>query len=280
MSFDSSENGMYRSVMNSNLQPIVAAFDIKAFAKDSATGTGATVIDVTDFVNGDNDVLFFDKIVKKIFSLGALFPDRSYTDTIRSYSGNIEIRTIKTYNKAVPEMPGLTGLSSPATFELNSSLLLLPKTPMKPRNLDFRVGYFTAGYIDFDANPQGTKNVSVATRWRLEPKDADIEKYMSGQLVEPKKQIVYYIDPTTPKKWIPYLIAGVNDWNVAFEQAGWKNAIVAKEAPANDPTWSIDDAQHSAIVYKPSSIANASGPRVHDPRSGEILETHINGITM
>ncbi len=276
-SFDSTENGMYRSVLNSNLQPLVAAFDIKAFAKDSATGTGGVVIDVTDFVNADNDVLFFDKLYKKVFSLGALLPDRSYTDTIRSFPGNIEIQTIKTYSKAIyADVPGLAGLSSPATYELNSSLVLLPKIPMKPRNADPRVGYFSSSYIDFDANPQGTQNVSMATRWRLEPKDADIEKYMRGELVEPKKQIVYYIDPATPKKWVPYLIAGVNDWNVAFEQAGWKNAIVAKEAPANDPTWSIDDAEHSAIVYKPSEIANASGPRVHDPRSGEIMETHIN----
>jgi hypothetical protein len=276
MSNDSSANGMYRSVLNSNLQPIMAAFDIKAFAKDSASGTGATVIDVTDFVNGDNDVLFFNNQMKRLFSLGSLLPDRSYTDTIRSYPGNIEIQTIKTYARGAGLVPGGAVPSRPATYELNTSMVLLPKTPMKPRNFDARVGYFASGYVDFDANPQGVKNVSMITRWKLEPKDADIEKYKRGELVEPKKQIVYYIDPATPKKWVPYLIAGVNDWNVAFEKAGWKNAIVAKEAPTNDPSWSIDDAEHSAIVYKPSDIANASGPHVHDPRSGEIIETHIN----
>jgi hypothetical protein len=116
----------------------------------------------------------------------------------------------------------------------------------------------------------------MITRWRLEPKDEDLQAYISGQLVEPKKPIVYYIDPATPKKWVPYLMAGVNDWQKAFEQAGFKNAIIALEAPDNDPTWSLEDARHSAIVYKPSDIPNASGPHVHDPRSGEILETHIN----
>ena len=162
------------------------------------------------------------------------------------------------------------------TYELNSSLLLLPKEPMKPRLFDSRVGYFAVGYKDFDENPHGVKYKANITRWRLEPKDEDKEKYLRGELVEPKNPIVIYIDPATPKKWVPYLIQGVNDWQAAFEKAGFKNAIIGKEAPTDDPTWSLEDACHSAIVYKPSDIPNASGPRVHDPRSGEILETHIN----
>ena len=118
----------------------------------------------------------------------------------------------------------------------------------------------------------------MITRWRLEPKDEDMEKFRRGELVEPKKPIIYYIDPTTPEKWVPYLIQGVNDWQKAFEKAGFKNAIMAKRAPtkAEDSTWSLEDARFSAIVYKPSDIPNASGPHIHDPRSGEILESHIN----
>ena len=118
----------------------------------------------------------------------------------------------------------------------------------------------------------------ISRRWRLEPKPEDMEKYKRGELVEPAKPIVYYIDPTTPKKWIPYLMQGVNDWQVAFERAGFKNAIMAKEAPdpSDQPNWSLQDARHSAIVYKPSSLANAAGPIITDPRSGEILESHIN----
>jgi ribosomal protein S18 acetylase RimI-like enzyme len=278
VSKDSSESGMYRSVLNSNVQPIVAAFDVKAYAKDNK----GTVVDVTDFISSDNDVLYFDAGIKKSFSLGLQINDRSYIDDVKAFPTNIEIRVVKTFSRmpsmGMPGMPGMSsqGPSGPVTYELNSSMVLLPKEVMKPRYFDPRVGYFATGYTDFDANPQGIKKISMITRWRLEPKAEDVEKYKRGELVEPKRPIVFYIDPATPKKWVPYLIQGVNDWNVAFEKAGWKNAIMAKEAPTNDSTWSIDDASHSAIVYKPSDIPNASGPHVHDPRSGEILETHVN----
>jgi hypothetical protein len=141
---------------------------------------------------------------------------------------------------------------------------------------DSRIGYFSTAYTDFDLNPQGVETVRMITRWRLEPKEEDVQKYLRGELVEPKKPIVFYIDPATPKKWVPYLIQGINDWQVAFEKAGFKNAIVGKEAPVNDPEWSIDNANYSAIVYKPSDIPNASGPHIRDPRTGEILESHIN----
>lgn len=278
-SIDSTAQGLYKTVMNSNIQPLVASFDIKAFAKDSISGVKGSVIDVTDYVNSDNDILFFDAGAKKALSLTGQMPDRSYIKEIKSFPTNIEIRTVKTYMKT-PAGPGGPmgpggGSPSPATYELNCSMVLLPSDPMKPRYFDPRVGYFATSYVDFDANPQGVKNQSLITRWRLEPKAEDVEKYKRGELVEPKKQIVFYIDPATPKKWVPYLIQGVNDWQAAFEKAGFKNAVVAKEAP-KDSTWSIDDARHSVIVYKPSDIANASGPHVHDPRTGEILETHVN----
>jgi hypothetical protein len=276
VSKDTSENGMYRSVMNSNLQPIVAVFDIKSLAKDSA----GSVIDFTDYLNTDNDILYFEAMTKRQLSLGGMQPDKSYISGIKSFPLNIEIRTVRTYMRTPAQQQGPQSAgpaaSAPATYELNSSLVLLPKTPMKPRQFDSRVGYFATGFVDFDANPQGVKTTAMITRWRLEPKAEDIEKYKRGELVEPKSPIVYYIDPATPKKWVPYLIQGVNDWQVAFEKAGFKNAIIAKEAPKNDPEWSMEDARHNVIVYKPSDVANASGPHVHDPRSGEIIETHIN----
>lgn len=279
-SSDTTESGMFRSVLNSNVQPIVAAFDVKALAKDSLSGAGATVIDATSFIGGDNDVLFFDANTKRSYGLAALQADRSYIESVKTFPTNVEMRTVKTFiRNIVATAPGMASVpigSGPATFELNSSLVLLPKVPMKPRYSDARVGYFNTSYTDFDVNPQGVKHISMITRWRLEPKTGDEEKYKSGELVEPQKPIVFYIDPATPKKWVPYLIQGVNDWNIAFEKAGWKNAIVAKEAPTQDPSWSLEDARHSAIVYKPSTIPNAMGPHVHDPRSGEILETHIS----
>lgn len=272
---DTSADGMYRSVLNSNLQPIVAAFDIKAYTPDSS----AVVIDLTDYFKSDNEVLFFSASRKRALSLGALQADRSFIQSVNSYPMNVEIKTVKTYNRTPSQSQsspfGGGGSTSPLTYELNSSMVLLPSNPMRTRSFDPRVGYFVASYTDFDANPQGVKRISNITRWRLEPKEEDVEKYLRGELVEPKKQIVFYIDPATPKKWVPYLIQGINDWQIAFEQAGFKNAIVGKEAPLNS-NWSLEDARHSAIVYKPSDVPNASGPHVHDPRTGEILESHIN----
>jgi hypothetical protein len=268
---------MYKSVMNSNIQPITAAFDIKAFSKDS---TGS-VIEFTDYINGDNDILFFASFFKTALRIGGVQSDKSYIVDVKAYPINVEIKTVKTYSKSgfsqVPGIPPQTPTGN-ATFELNSSILLLPAIPMRPRYYDDRVAYFTTAYTDFDADPQGVKNISMITRWRLEPKEEDLDKFKRGELVEPKKPIVYYIDPSTPSKWVPYLIQGVNDWQKAFEKAGFKNAIKAKLAPSiiEDSTWSLEDARFSAIVYKPSEIANAQGPHVHDPRSGEIIESHVN----
>ncbi|MBI5858853.1 MAG: zinc-dependent metalloprotease [Sphingobacteriales bacterium] len=272
-----STSPMFTSVNNSNVQPIVASFDIKSLGKDS---TGA-VIDITDFINGDNDVLFFNSGLKSSLRFAAIQSDKSYISSVKSYPINVEIKTVKTYARsAAPSaIPGLpTGGGGNMTVELNSSLVLLPKLPMQSRYFDPRVGYFAVGYTDFDANPQGVKNISIVKRWRLEPKEEDMEKYKRGELVEPRKPIIFYIDPATPKKWVPYLMQGVDDWKAAFEKAGFKNAIMAKLAPtkAEDSTWSLEDARNSAIVYKPSDIPNASGPSISDPRSGEIMESHIN----
>jgi hypothetical protein len=261
---DSSGNGMYLAVLNSNLQPIVASFDIKAFGKDSSC-----VIDVSDYISGDNPMLFFER--KTAFQVGSLQKDRSYIASIKSFPINVELVTVKTFSGG-----GNSGEGSDKTFELNSSIVLLPKIPMKTRKADARVGYFTAGYLDFDANPQSVANSFVIRRWRLEPKEEDVMSYLRGDLVEPQKPIIYYIDPATPKKWVPYLVQGVNDWKKTFERAGFKNAIYALEVPANNQEFSLFDGRHNAIVYKPSVVPNASGPHVHDPRSGEILETHIN----
>ncbi len=225
---------------------------------------------MTDFLNQDNEILYFNESTKKGLNVGGYQADKSYIAGVNSFPINTEIQAVKTYLVA--------GAASalPLTYELNSSLVLLPKSPMKGRLADARVGFFARGFIDFDHNPQGVKNIYYATRWRLEPKEEDVDKYLRGELVEPKKPIVYYIDPATPKKWVPYLIAGVNDWQEAFEAAGFKNAIRGELAPVGDSTWNINDARNSAIVYKPSAIPNASGPHVHDPRSGEIIESHIN----
>ncbi|MFN2439156.1 MAG: DUF5117 domain-containing protein, partial [Chitinophagaceae bacterium] len=277
-----SAGGMYQSVRNSNLQPIVASFDVKAFGKDSITGARGTVIEVTDYLMGDNEILFFSSRSKRALGLGQYQRDNSYIVDVKSYPSNTQVKTVKTYMRTPPPTPGVitfgapTATGTPTTYELNSSMILLPAKPMQPRYFDPRIGFFSTSYTDYDLNPQGIEQVRMITRWRLEPKEEDIEKYKRGELVEPKKPIVYYIDPATPKKWVPYLIQGVNDWQVAFEKAGFKNAIMGKVAPTNIPEWNLENANYSAIVYKPSDVANASGPHVHDPRTGEILESHIN----
>jgi hypothetical protein len=285
-----STKSMYQSVQRSNIQAISSAFNIAAFSPD---GKGS-VIDMTDYISGDSEIFFFGSAgAKARIRLGTLQADKSYIEGVKSFPTNVEITTVKTYSLSaaaggfggrgggLPTAPagGGNNPNGPtATVELNTSLLILPKKPMMARYFDNRIGYFASGYTDFDANPQGVKSIELIHRWRLEPKPEDMAKYKRGEMVEPKKQIIYYIDPTTPKKWVPYLMAGVNDWQKAFEKAGFKNAIVAKMAPTakEDSTWSLDDASHSAIVYKPSETENASGPNVADPRSGEIMETHIN----
>jgi hypothetical protein len=165
------------------------------------------------------------------------------------------------------------------TLELNNSFILLPKTPMRKRLFDPRVGYFASSYTVYTDDQQKISTSTFIHHWRLEPKDEDIEKYKRGELVVPKKPIVFYIDPATPAKWVPYIIQGVNDWQKTFEKAGFMNAIMAKKAPTKeeDSTWSLEDARFSAIVYKPSDIPNASGPHINDPRSGEILESGADG---
>lgn len=273
--------GMYQAVLNSNVQPIVATFPLKTVRKEGDTKN--YVIEMTDQIRRDSEMFSFSNRMKDDIGTTSMIPDASYIDTLKAFPQNIEVRTVRTFQRKPPMGSAIEKMmayyynsTGPMTYELNSSLLLLPKEPMKPRLFDGRVGYFAVGYKDFDENPHGVKYKANITRWRLEPKDEDKEKYLRGELVEPKKPIIIYIDPATPKKWVPYLIQGVNDWQAAFEKAGFKNAIIGKEAPTDDPTWSLEDARHSAIVYKPSDIANASGPHVHDPRSGEILETHIN----
>ncbi|MDR2776080.1 MAG: DUF5117 domain-containing protein, partial [Tannerella sp.] len=193
-SSDSTENGMYRAVIKSNLQPIVASFPIKAYGKD--TVSKSYIIDVTSFLQSENEIFYFSPNAKKNFSIGAVQNDKSYIASVKPYPVNVEIYTVRTYLKNA--IPNTTASSLPVSYELNSSMLLLPEIPMKARYMDARVGFFARRFTSFDANPQGVKGQALITRWRLEPKDEDKDKYMRGELVEPKNPIIYYIDPATP----------------------------------------------------------------------------------
>lgn len=265
---------IWKSVEASAENPIVAAFKIEETLADSTAKLKQYRIKVTDFLKGDNPVTSLDSYRKTAFDIGGLRSDLSYIDTVKTFPINTEIQTVKTFSAKPNKIPSaaVTGL---VTLRLNTSFVLLPENLMRSRTFDPRVGYFTDNFVEFNDKQQQVKRRSVVARWRLEPKDEDIEKMKRGELVEPKKPIVYYIDPATPKQWVKYLILGVEDWQKAFEQAGFKNAIIAKEWPKDRPDMSLEDARFSVIRYLASPIPNAYGPNVHDPRTGEIIESHI-----
>jgi hypothetical protein len=279
-----STSPIFKSVDNSNAAPIVGSFDIKAIKEGD---TKAYVIDVTPIFEGDEQLFSLDSYAKQRFNLTALDKDKSYVERISTFPMNTEIHMVKTF-KIKPPMISLTpapqiGSYFPAardagvaTISLNTSMVLLPEVPMRKRHFDARVGFFANQHVLFGEESQKAERDAFAVRWRLEPKNAeDAAKQKRGELIEPAKPIVYYIDPATPDKWKPYLKAGVDDWNVAFEAAGWKNAIRGEYWPENDSTMSLEDARYSVIRYFASDIMNAYGPNVHDPRSGEIIESHV-----
>ena len=264
---------IHEAVVNSNFEPILQSFPIKAMGKDSISKS--YVIDVTDLYTKDVMALGLPDRERKEYKVSRLDDSRSYIDTIRSYPENIEIRHVKTYNAGEPPSNSSTGSIS---MEFSNSMILLPKVPMERRYFDQRVGWFARGQVDYGLNAQESKTVKYLDRWKLEVKPEDMEKFKNGELVEPKKQIVYYIDRATPEQWRPFIKAGIEDWQKAFEAAGFKNAIIAKDAPTKeeDPDWSPEDVRYSVVRYLASPIPNANGPHVSDPRSGEILESDIN----
>jgi hypothetical protein len=262
---------VHEAVVNSNFEPVLFTFPIKAFSKDKT----ATVIDVTDLYDTDVKALGLPEYVRKEYKITRLDTQKSFIDSIKSYPLNIESRHVKTYSAGAPPSNSSTGTVS---VEMNNSMILLPEVPMKRRIFDQRVGWFTSNQIDYGSEAQKSERTTYLNRWRLEVKDEDIEKFKRGELVEPKKQIVYYIDRATPEKWRPYIKQGIEDWQIAFEAAGFKNAIIAKDPPTKeeDPEWSPEDVRYSVVRYLASPIPNANGPHVNDPRSGEILESDIN----
>ncbi len=265
---DTTEN-INRAITISNENPIIGAFKVESHTDK------VYKIKVNQFFNQDNPALGLPKAVKEGFSLQGLVAEMSYIEDIKSFPMNTEVRMIKTYNGGNTNRMAATSRTGKATFGLNISFVLLPEKPMMRRYFDPRVGFFTDNYTSYTDEQQRVEAKRFITRWRLEPRPEDVEKMKRGELVEPIKPIVYYIDPATPKQWRKYLIQGVNDWQGAFEEAGFKNAIRAEEWPENDSTMSMEDARYSCIRYLASPIENAYGPNVHDPRTGEIIESHI-----
>jgi hypothetical protein len=260
---------IYKSVKANNLEPIIYAFDIKAKNKDKST----FVIDVTKFFSSDiKAITGLPDRFRKTYKVRRLDASRSFINSIKSYPANIEVVQDFTFDADAPPSNSRTNT---ITIRVNQSMILLPENKMMPRLFDKRVGFFTVDNVDYSSEALKADEKTYIRRWRLEPKD--LAAYKRGELVEPKKPIVYYLDPATPTKLRKYIQQGVNDWQEVFETAGFKNAIMAKMPPTKDedPEFSPEDIRYSTIRYVASTTRNATGPSVSDPRTGEILESDI-----
>jgi hypothetical protein len=257
------------SVQTNNYEPVIHAFDIKTYNPDSSN----LVIDVTKFYTSDIKAIGgLNEDLRKDYKVTKLDEDRSFIERISSYPENVEVRHELTYTATEPPSNNSTGAIS---ILMNQSMILLPEEPMMPRYYDPRIGWFTLSQIDFGSTELKAETKKIIRRWRLEPSDP--EAYARGELVEPLKPIVYYLDPATPEVWRPYFKAGIELWQGVFESAGFKNAIIAKYPPTKeeDPEFSPEDIRYSVVRYVASITRNAMGPSVSDPRSGEIIESDI-----
>ena len=252
------------SVRDNYGESIIEGFEIKTYGKDSAV-----VVQVNNVFNGTSKS--FNNLFDNIGMGGSVRTKDSYIEEVKSFPQNVVIKSQLTTQVSEGKT---TAEKADLTVGTTTNIVLLPD-PMVGRFSDDRVGYFTTPKIYFSDKQQRVDNKELITRWRLEPKEQEVGKYLSGQLVEPKKPIVYYIDPATPKQWQQAIIDGVHDWNKAFEKAGFKNVISARLPDPEDKEFDVDDVRYSVITYAASSMANAMGPSVVDPRTGEILESDI-----
>lgn len=258
-----------RSVASNNLGAILASFPVAAYTPD----TSGIVVDVTEFFSGDTPALSgLSTQQREQYKVRRLDPSRSFVNTVRSYPLNVEVRHTQTFEAAQPPADQSGGA---LTIEMRESLVLLPAVPMRPRFADARAGFFTVDRVNYGLDEQAAATETFITRWRLEP--ADPAAYARGELVEPVKPIIYYIDPATPARWRPYVRQGVENWNRAFEKAGFKNAVRAMDPPTpqEDPEWDPEDIRYSVVRWAASTTRNAVGPSTVDPRSGEIIESDI-----
>ncbi|MGH7540651.1 MAG: zinc-dependent metalloprotease, partial [Gemmatimonadota bacterium] len=283
------------SVVNNNFAPIVRAFDIEAFGPAPRPGTdteggadtgeerGAAgraadadttfVIDVTGFFESDVPAISgLRRSQRDEYDVRRLDAERSFVNYARSFPLNVDVRHTLTFEAGEPPSNENTGTIS---MEMHQSMVLLPAEPMRPRYADERVGYFSVTQVNYGLDEQKAAEQTFIRRWRIEPDDP--AAYARGELVEPVKPIVYYLDPATPARWRPCVRQGVEDWQGPFESAGFRNAIVARDAPSpeQDAKWSGEDVRYSIVRWAASTTRNAQGPSVADPRSGEIIESDI-----
>ena len=257
------------SVEANYFAPILASWDIEARGPDSTT----SVIDVTDFFGGDTpSISGLSSFQRRDYAVRRLDADRSFISRMRSYPLNVNVRHTLTWDAGSPPNDALTNTVS---LEMNQSLVLLPAEPMRPRYADPRVGYFSVSRINYGLDEQKAATETFIRRWRLEPSDP--EAYARGEVVDPVKPITYYVDPATPERYVDAVQRGIENWQAAFETAGFSNAIVALEAPSKeeDPDWDPEDVRYSVARWSASEVRNAVGPSTSDPRTGEIIESDI-----
>jgi len=261
------EDPISNSVSVNNFKPILGAFDIINSESDKY------LIDMSSYFMSDSPGFNIVRSYEKDnYKIGGVDKKRSFIDSARSFPQNTEILHTLTFTANKAPRGNNTKTFS---FQVNHSIIALPENPMPIRYEDERVGWFTVNKINYSSDKLKSDSYNIIRRWRLEP--SDVGAYNRGELVEPIKPIVYYLDPGTPLKWRKYFKMGIEDWNSAFEKAGFKNAIIAKDPPSKeeDPDFSPEDIRYSTVRYVASTTRNAMGPSVSDPRTGEIIESDI-----
>jgi hypothetical protein len=264
------DSGTARSIAveDQNFAPVLQSFPV------AARGEGSSVIDVTDLYVGEHPAFTLQRMQRTALVVRRYQRDRSWLEFARSFPTNVEVRVVQSY---AADQPPSNARAGAVSFEVNHSMILLPAKPMTPRLWDERVGFISVERTNYDRDFQGVRSERYIRRYRLEPRDT--AAFLRGELVEPVKPWIWYIDPATPEKWVPYIEAGILEWNAAFEDAGFRNAIEVRRAPTpqQDPAFSLLDARHSVVRYVPTTVRSAnSGGDVVDPRSGEVLRAHTN----
>jgi len=256
------------AVEDQNFAPILQTLPI------AARGNASSVVDVTELYLGEHPTFTLQRAQRAQYAVRRYERDRSWLEFARTFPTNVEVRVVQSYSADQPPSNSRGGALS---YEVNHSMILLPEKPMMPRIWDERVGFSSVQRTDYSSEFQGVRSERYIRRYRLEP--SDTAAFLRGELVEPVKPWIWYIDPATPEKWVPYIEAGILEWNGAFEDAGFKNAIQVRRAPTpeEDPTFSLLDARHSVLRYVPTTVRSAnSGGDVVDPRTGEVLRAHTN----
>lgn len=270
----SEDQSIAKRLKSSTMPAIAETFEIKAYNNDST----AVVFDMTSYLLGDQKMISPFSPYSIMEMMGAevdrdFEKESSFVQEVKGFKDNVSVRSLLTYKVSVGSKGNYAVKKMPFTAVMNRSFILLPEKPMRPRYADPRIGIFEHSITQFSSEGRGLRNRHVAHRWNLEP--SDTAAYLRGELVEPTKPIIFYIDDAFPLSWNKYIHKGVEIWQKTFEKIGFKNAIIAKDFPKNDPDFDPENIKYSCIRYAPSTMANAMGPSWIDPRSGEIINASV-----